>query len=292
MSKEEIVNEQFSLVSTSTLPAKVSEFIVAAAIERQKYIPKIRQFGFVDSSPAPGDATYTWNVLDSLTAARKVAQGSEPSYEDANATESSDYIYNIMKAFKITWEADNLKKISIRAAQTRAAVDEVFDYEDCMILDQLYSDAGNSNTSPSDWSANTADPVKDIRNLKRLNRDDGYTSDVMFLHPTNNEELDSVIASNTWYSVTEQTLRTGEPLPFMGLKRIEAVGASCAGWGVGKVMVAKSGINGAFILAEAQPLKLHIFDDNDARTTKVQVYERVLPCATVRVNAVAKAYTI
>jgi len=275
------VKEQLSLISTASLPSEVSEVIRAAAIEQKKYVPKLRGYGWVDSSPDEGAEMYIWNVADALTAASEVAEGAEPDYEDANATKSSARFKKIMKAFKISWEADHLKKINIRAAQTRACVTEVFDREDYHIATQLISDAANTLTG-TDWSANTADPVKDIRNAKRLNKDDGYMSDLMFLNPTNNEELDSVIASNTWYSITEQTLKTGEPIPFMGLKRVESTWQT-----LGTASVLKSGMQGAFQTGEAKPLTVHMFDDNDCQVTKVQVFMRSLPCATVRTKAVA-----
>jgi len=278
--------EQLSLVSTTTLPSEVSEVIRAAAIERLRYVPKMRQYGLLDSSPSAGDATYIWDNADEMSAAKEVAEGSAPDYEDAGATKGSASFMKIMKAFKITWEADNLKQINLRAVQTRQAVDHVFDYEDDKIVDQLVTDAGNTFTG-TDWSANTADPVYDIRRAKRLNRDDGYKSDLLILSPTNNEELDSVIASNTWYSVTEQTLKTGEPFPFMGLKRVENTNQA-----TGTATVIKSGPGGAFITAEAKALSINIFDENDEQTTKVQVYERVVPCATTRTTAVCSITSI
>ncbi len=274
-----ITKEQLALVSTASLPAEVSEVIRAAAIEQKKFVPKLRNYGWVDTSPDEGADMYIWNVCDALTSASEVAEGAAPDYEDANATKSSARFKKIMKAFKISWEADHLKKINIRAAQTRACVTEVFDREDFWIATQLISDAANSLTG-TDWSANTADPVKDIRNAKRLNKDDGYQSDLIFLNPTNNEELDSVIASNTWYSITEQTLKTGEPIPFMGLKRVE-----CTHQTLGTATVFKSGMQGAFQTGEAKALSINMFDDKDEQVTKVQVYERVLPCATVRTKA-------
>lgn len=274
--------EELSLVSTSSLPEEVSEVIKAAAVEQIKWVAKLRDYGFVDDSPSEGDRVYIYNTLDQLSAAGIVSEGAEPDYDDAGATRGTANINKYMKAFKISWEADNLKEINVRAAQARQATIEVFDLEDNNIATSLISGAGNTNASPSDWSAATADPVADIRNAKRLIRDDGFSADLMLLNPTNNEELDSVIASNTWYSVTEQTVRSGEPFPFMGLKRQEARGQT-----LGTVTVLQSGNNGAFVTAEAKPLTVHMFDDNDAQVTKVQVYERVAPCAVVRANAIS-----
>lgn len=274
--------QELATTTTNSLPEEVSEVVRAAAIEQIKWIAKLRDFGFVDNSPVWGDRVYIYNILDQLQAAEEVAEASEPNYDEAGATKGSADIVKLMKAFKISWEADNLKQINVRAGQSRQATNEVFDLEDQRIALGLISGAGNTNSSPSDWSSATADPVADIRNGKRLLRDDGFTGDTMLLNPTNNEELDSVIASNTWYSVTEQTVRTGEPFPFMGLKRQE-----CRHQTLGTVTIFKSGQAGAFHLAEAKPLTVHMFDDNDAQVTKVQVYERVAPIAVVRPNAIA-----
>lgn len=273
--------QELATVTTTSLPDEVSEVIRAAAIEQIKWVAKLRDYGFVDDSPDEGDSVYIFNKLDTLSAAEEVAESAEPNYDEAGATKDSEAIVKLMKAFKISWEADNLKKINIRAGQSRHATVEVFDLEDTRISDSLIADTGNTNASPTDWSANTADPIQDIRNGKRLIRDDGHKADSLWLNPTNNEELDSVIASNAWYSVTEQTVRTGEPFPFMGLKRQEARNQT-----LGTATILQSGINGAFVLAEAKPLTVHMFDDNDSQVTKIQVYERVAAAATVRPNAV------
>ncbi len=275
--------EQLSLVSTGTLPSEVSEVLRAAAIERFKEVMKIRQHGFVDTSPGEGDATYIWNVLDELSGAGEVGEGSEPDYEDADATKSNETFIKIMKAFKISWEADALKTINLRAGQTRAAVDEVFDYEDSKILTRLEADKGTT-TAGTDWSTNAADPVKDVRTALRKLRVLKYVGDTGLIDPLRYEDLLSVIASNTWYAVTEAAVMKGgtQTVPFMGLKWIET--AHC---GDTTVTILKSGAMGAFQTGEAKKIGLNIFDDKDAQTTKVQVYERVVPCATVRANAVS-----
>ena len=274
--------QELATTTTTSLPAEVSEVVKAAAIEQIKWVAKLRDMGWVDGSLSEGDRVYIFNKLDQLNAAEVVAEAAEPNYDEAGATKGTADVLKLMKAFKISWEADNLKQINVRAGQARQATTEVFDLEDNKIAIALISGSGNTNASPSDWSSNTADPVADIRNAKRLIRDDGFTADVMILNPTNNEELDSVIASNTWYSVTEQTVKTGEPFPFMGLKRVE-----CRYQTLGTATIMKSGMAGAFHLAEAKPLTVHMFDDNDAQVTKVQVYERVAPAAIVRPNCIA-----
>lgn len=274
--------EQLSLVSTSTLPSEVSEVLRAAAIERFKEVVKIRQYGFVDTSPGEGDQTYIWNVLDEITGASEVGEGSEPDYEDADASKSTQPFMKIMKAFKITWEADALKTINLRAGQTRAAVDEVFTYEDGKIITRLEADTGTT-TVGTDWSAAAADPVKDVRTALRKMKVLKYIGDIGLIDPLRYEDLLSVIASNSWYAVTEAAILKGGggTIPFMGLKWIES--SDC---GDRTVTILKSGSMGGFQTGEAKKVGLNIFDDKDAQTTKVQVYERVVPCATVRANAV------
>lgn len=274
--------EQLSLVSTGTLPSEVSEVLRAAAIERFKEVQKLRQYGFTDTSPGEGDATYIWNVLDELSGAGEVGEGSEPDYEDADASKSTERFMKIMKAFKISWEADALKTINLRAGQTRAAVDEVFDYEDSKILTRLEADKGTTTTG-TDWSTSDADPVKDVRTALRKMKVLKYIGDIGLIDPLRYEDLLSVVASNTWYAVTEAAIMKGasSTIPFMGLKWIETSHCSDS-----TITILKSGSMGAFQTGEAKKLGLNIFDDKDAQTTKVQVYERIVPCATVRANAV------
>ena len=273
--------EQLSLVSTGTLPSEVSEVLRAAAIERYMEVLKLRQYGFVDSSPDEGQQTYIYNVLDELSNAKEVGEGGAPDYEDADATKGSQLFMKIMKAFKISWEADALKTINLRAGQTRAAVDQVFEYEDSKIIARLESDR-SSTAAGTDWSGAAADPVKDVRTALRTVRALGYKMDMMYLDPVNYEELCSIIASNTWYSITESVLKKGadETVPFMGLKIVEVPDAT-----LGTATLMKSGNNGTFLTAEAKKVGLNVFDDKDAQTTKVQVYERVVPCATVRADS-------
>jgi len=273
--------EQLSLVSTGSLPSEVSEVLRAAAIERANEVVKLRQYGFIDSSPDEGQATYIWNVLDELSVASEVAEGAEPNYEDADATKSSALFMKLMKAFKISWEADALKTINLRAGQTRAAVDQVFELEDARIMTRLEADR-TSTAAGTDWSGASADPVKDIRTALTTVRNLGTNMDKMVLNPTNYEELISVVASNTWYAITEQALKkgAGDTIPFMGLHLIESTNAT-----LGTSTLFKSGANGTFITAEAKKMGLNIFDDKDAQTTKVQVYERVVPAAVVRADS-------
>ena len=273
--------EQLSLVSTGTLPSEVSEVLRAAAIERYKLVNKLRQFGMVDTSPDEGAQTYIYNVLDEQSGASDVAEGGEPDYEDADATKGSQLFKKIMKAFKITWEADALKTINLRAGQTRAAVDQLFAREDYHIITRLEADR-TSTAAGTDWSAASADPVKDVRTAIRTARNLGYQMDTMILDPVNYEELCSIIASNTWYAVTEALIKKGatSTIPFMGLQIEEVTDAT-----LGTATLFKSGSSGAFMTAEAKKIGLNIFDDKDAQTTKVQVYERVVPCATVRADS-------
>ena len=128
----------------------------------------------------------------------------------------------IMKAFKISWEADALKTINLRAGQTRAAVDQVFEYEDNRIITRLEADK-SSTAAGTDWSGVAADPVKDVRVALRTTRALGYKMDTMILDPVNYEELVSIVASNTWYSITESVLKkgAGETIPFLRQQRPE-----------------------------------------------------------------------
>ncbi len=279
--------EQLSLVSTGTLPSEVSEVLRAAAIERAMYVAKLRQFGFLDTSPDEGQQVYIWNKLNEQTDAKEVGEGAEPDYEDADATKDEAFFMKIMKAFKISWEADALKTINLRAGQTRAAVDKVFDYEDSVIMTRLEADRTSTAAGAAAWSTASADPVKDIRVATRTVHDLGYNKvDQMILHPANYEELVSIIASNTWYSTTDNAIKRGATgtIPFMGLNITQTTNAS-----EGTATLYVSGANGTFMTAEAKKIGLNIFDDKDAQTTKVQVYERVVPCATVREDS---AYAI
>jgi len=273
--------EQLSLVSTTTLPSEVSEVLRAAAIERYMEVIKLRQYGFVDTSSEEGAMTYNYNVLDELSNAKEVGEGSEPDYDDANATKGSQQFIKIMKAFKISWEADALKTINLRAGQTRAAVDQVFEYEDSKIIERLEADR-TSTAAGTDWSGASADPVKDVRTALRTVRSLGYIMDKMVLDPVNYEELCSIVASNTWYSTTEAVLKkgAGSTIPFQGLEIIEVPDAT-----LGTATLFKAGSSGTFITAEAKKIGLNVFDDKDAQTTKVQVYERAVPAAVVRADS-------
>jgi len=95
------------------------------------------------------------------------------------------------------------------------------------------------------------------------------------MEPTNLEELMSIVASNTWYGVTEQALKSGGLPSFMGLKITEEPNSLSHG----TAYVVKRGNGGAFNLGEAVPMTTNIFDDKDRQTTKVQVFEKVCPKA-------------
>ncbi len=272
--------EQLALESTSSLPADVSEVIRAAVTEQLQHITAMRQYGFVDTSPEAGATVYKFHVYDALTVAKEVAEGAEVSFDDAGATQSSEDFIKVAKGFKITWEADNLRMLPLRAGQSRACVQEVMQYEDNKIADKLVTDASNTFAG-TDWSANTADPVKDVARAKRENFVDGYISDIMILNPTNLEELESVVVSNNWLSVTESTVKTGLLPTFAGLKLVMNNNQT-----LGTSTVFKSGVDGAFVTAEARRLNIRMWDDNDTETTKVAVTERVVPCVTVRDKAV------
>ncbi len=281
--------EQLSLVSTSTLPTEVSEVLRAAAIERMKEVSKLRQYGFVDTSPSEGAQSYIYHVLDELSAAKEVAEGAEPDYEDANSTKGSKPFMKIMKAFKISWEADALKEVNLRAGQTKACVDWVFEYEDSKIVTRLETDTGQTTAASNAWSTSSADPVANVRAALRKGRLVGYTHDKILIDPTAYEDLISIAASNNWYNITEAALKADANTHprIMGLDWIE--NSNCTD---STATLFKSGITGAFVTAEAKKLGMNIFDDNDAQTTKVQVYERVVPAAVWRTDAVCTITSI
>jgi len=285
MENDQIKKFSMSLTSTSTLPSEVSEVMRGAAIEVLKKVLGVRQYGQVISLGDPGMQTYQYVTYDALTAAHVRAQGASAIFDDADATKSEVSMEELNKAFKLSWEANALKKISMAAGQTRAAVQEIKELEDDKITDSLVTNTGNT-LAGTDWSANTADPVQDVADAKDEIRADGYEADLLILNPTNSQELDSVIASNTWYSVTESVVRDGKVPRFMGLMTEWTTQQDS-----GTALVLKSGAAGGFEVAEAQPVSILAYDDKDDHVHKVQVYEKMV-AAVVRPNAVCTITSI
>lgn len=265
-----------SVVTTTTLPSRVSEVMIKAAIEQLKEIKNLRQYGLVDRVQDAGARTYIYNTYDDLTSAYDRAELASVKYDSANASETTASFLELMKAFKISWEANQLSKLAIRAAQTKAAVKEVLDREDLKIAAALRASGAvtSSVTATAVLSGTSADPVKDIAQAKRKAKALGYTPDLLLIEDVNLEELLSIIASNTWYETTAKAILSGETDKFMGLKVISLPAAKMTH---GTAIVMKAGIGGAFQTGMAQDVQVKIFDDEDIHATKVQIYERIIP---------------
>lgn len=265
--------KDFATVSTSTLPERASEVIAAAAIEQLKGIIGMRGQVLIDNVKDQGAKTYVYFTYDDLTAAYDRGEGVDFKYDSASATKSDEDFVEVAKGFKLTWEADHLSKLAVRAAQTKACVTEVRDREDNKLIAKLASGT-SSVTAAGVLSGTSADPIKDIREGIRKCQDLGYTPDALLIEHANLEELVSIIGSNEWYNVTEKTILTGGLPVFMGLKVLPTKAANLTH---GTSYVFKTGTAGALQLGQAHDVKVHIFDDDDAHCTKVQVYERICP---------------
>jgi len=274
-----------SVVTTSTLPSRVSEVIKAAAIEQLQEIKNLRQYGFVDKSQENlGASKYIYNTYDEMTSAYDRTELSSFKYDAANVTESTKDFVEIAKGFALSWKADHLKKIAIRAAQTKQATRKVLDREDYKIVSALTASGALTSTvtATAVLSGSSADPVKDIAQAKRKTKSKGYESDLLLIEEENLEELLSIIASNDWYETTANAIRTGLTDKFMGLKIVSLPSTKLAH---GTAIVMKSGET--FNLGISEPMTVKIFDDEDNHTTKVQVFETICP-AVVRPDAGAK----
>lgn len=273
----------FATVTTTELPEEASEVIVAAAVEQLKKTVGMRNYALVDQVADKGAQEYTYYTFEDLTAAYDLGEGEDFKYDSAGASKTTKDFVKIAKGFKLSWEANQLAKLNVRAAQTKACVTEVRDREDNKLIAAL-SDATSSVTATAALSESTADPIKDVRAAIRSVEDLGYSPDILLIENVNLEELVSIIGSNEWYRVTERTLESGSLPIFMGMKVISTKSANLSH---GTAYVFKSGPAGALQLGQATDVRTHIFDDDDSQCTKVQVYERVCP-ALVRPDAVAK----
>jgi len=268
-------------VTTDSIPRKVSEVIRDAAIEKLEDIARLRQYCMVEKLKDQGATKYYFYPFSDLGDATEVGEGADFVYDDADATESVVNIKKYGKGFQLTWEADHLSKLAIRAAQSKQAVTKVIKKEDSVIVTRLIADAGSTYANPKGvWSSTTADPVQNIRRAKRLIKNKGYEADTLLLNPTNAEELTTIVSQNLWNGLTEKTVSTGVLPFFMGLKIIE-----CTEVTEDTAIILKRGPGGAYQVGEAMPVSINMFDDQDKHTTKVQAFERV-GIAVVRPDAV------
>jgi len=282
-----IGNVDFSALSTSALPTRVSEVVKAAAIEQLKEIKGLRQYCLVDrSQEGEGVQKYIYWVYDDLTAAYDRKELEDFKYDTVGATQSTVDFVEIAKGFQISWESDNLKRLPIRAAQTRAAVREVQDREDSKIVAALIASSAvtSSVTATGVLSGTTADPVKDIAQAKRKIKALGYLPDQLWIEEENLEELLAIIASNDWQQMTARAIESGVIDMFMKLKIVSLPSTKLTH---GTAMVIKSGADGCYQLGVAKDLTTKMFDDEENHSTKVQVFETVAP-AVVRPDAGAK----
>lgn len=263
-----------SIVSTSTLPTRMSEAISRAVVEQMIDVKNLRQHCFVEKVEE-GSSTYVYWKYDDLTGAYDRKQLEDYKYDAAGASQSTANFVEIAKGFQITWEADSLKRIALRVAQARAAVDKVKDREDLKIATALRASSALTSTTTASGvlSGTSADPIKDVANAVRQITDLGYAApDLLMMENVNVEELASIIGSNEWYEITARAVEKGTVPIWMGLKVISLPAAKMTH---GTAIVATSGktVN----LGLAHDTRLKIFDDNDSHTTKVQVYERAVP---------------
>lgn len=274
-------------VTTDSLPAKVSEVIRAAAIEKLQDVPRLRQYGMTVTMPDKGAMNYYYYMYSDVGDADEVSEAADFVYDDADATQGSVAVKKYGKGFKISWEADNLNKLQLRAAQSKQCISKVLLKEDELIITRLIADTNNTYAATQGaWSASTADPVQNIRRAVRLMKNDGYDADAIMLNPTNAEELMSFVAQNLFYGLTEKTVTAGILPKFMGLDIIQSNSVT-----EGTAIVLKTGSSGAFEVGEAMKLGLNIFDDNDAQVVKVQAYERI-GVAVVRPDAICTITSI
>lgn len=274
-----------SIVSTTTLPSRLSEVIKAAAIEQLQEIKNLRQYGMIDRSPLKGDKTYLYDKLDALTDAFERGQLESFKYDAAGSTEGTGDIVEIDKGFIVTWSADNLK-LQLRAAQTKAAIKKVQDKEDYKIMTALIASGALTSTvtATAVLSSSSADPVKDIAQAKRKVIALGYTPDILYIEDVNLEELLSICAANPWYETTAKAIMDGTINKFLSLKIVSLPAGKLTH---GTAIVASSGAMGAHQLGIAEDITLKIFDDNETHVTKVQVWENI--CAIIaRADAGAK----
>lgn len=280
------VKEFSQTVSTAVLPARVSEVIRAAVIERMIEVKRLRQYGFV-SKAGEGAGTFTFSVADSVGDAFERGEIEDFTYDAAGLTNTTKNIIEIGKGFKISWPADKIANLDLRVKQTRACVDKVIDYEDKKIVTALTTASALTSTvsGAGNLSATSANPLSDLKQAKRKIRAlINAEADLLLIEEVNLEELITIVGSNDWYKMTEEAAAKGQLPIFAGLKIVSIPAAKMTH---GTAIILKSGSYGAFELAQGHDVRTMIFDDKDSHCTKVQVYERCVPCV-VRADAGAK----
>lgn len=277
--------KDFAMVTTSVLPDRVSETIVAAAVEQLLESGVMRPFCYVDTSLGEGDSSYIYPTFDDLSDAYDRKEGADFKYDSAAASKSTISVVEPSKGFQISWEADHLKKIALRAGQTKAAITKVQYREDTKLVAPL-SGATSTAAAAAVLSGTSADPIKDIKQAKRKTRALGYEANALFIENVNLEELCSIIGSNDWFKITESMIAKGELPTFMGLK-IRELNATHLTHGTAYVGHCTGGPDSAIWMGQGHDVKIHIFDDDDNHSTKVQAFERIAP-ALVRPDAVTK----
>lgn len=277
-------SKNFATVSTSDLPERVSEVIKAAAIERMIHVAMLRDVFFTDTSPGEGDSKYIYEVFDSVTAAHDRVEGVDWKYDSAGVTEGTADMLELAKGFKITNAANSLKKIAVRAAQTKACVDVVNDREDLKIATALRTSAALTSTvtAAGVLSGTSANPLKDLaegkRKVKALTR---TVPDTLLIEDVNLEELVTITGSNDWYELSANMVARGELPVFMGLKVVSLPAAKMTH---GSAIICNSGQLGPLYVGEGHNTKVNVFDDEDAHVTKVQIWKRAIP-VVVRADA-------
>jgi len=162
--------KDFSTITTTTLPARATEVIMAGIVEALKEVAGLRALGFVDRVQK-GDDVYVYFTADSMGDARTDAEdGDDFIYDSAGASQSTADFTRVRKGFEITWESDSLKRLPLRAAQAKQAAMKVREAEDGLIVTEL-ANVTSSVTGSGVLSGSSADPVKDIRSAKNGNKE-------------------------------------------------------------------------------------------------------------------------
>jgi len=276
-----------STLTTSEIPSNVTEVIRGAAIEKLKEISNLRQFGIVNRLDDEGSRTYTYNYYGSLSDAYDRVENTDFKYNDVELNETTVNVEEIAQGFKLSWKADHSKKLAIRAANTKSAIDTVKDREDYKIMTALIASSALTSTvsATAVLSATTADPIADIDEMCRKVRAlMNVNPDTLFIESVNLGELKGIVGSNDWGKITAGVIEKNNFPVFMGLK-IVSVSSTKLTHGTAVAIV--TGNMSPFEVGIAHEVKLNVFDDNDKHTTKVQLYENIA-IAVSRPDAGAK----
>lgn len=276
--------KDFSIITSTNLPARATAVIAAAAIEQLEEAGIMRPHTFIDNSPEPGDQVYVPFTFDDQGDAFTRTQGEDWKYDSGGASSDDIDMIEICKGFQIDWNSKVLKNLKVLAGQSKQSINKVKSKEDHEISSVL-SGATSSVTAAGVLSGTSADPVKDVAQAIRKVRALGYKANTIFIEQVNYEEITSIIASNDWLRVTEELISRGVLPLWQGLK-IQQLKAADLTHGTAYVAHTGPGVDSALWTGEAMPLKEHIFDDDDNHTTKVQHFTKVAP-ALARPDAVA-----